>query len=495
MDIELRHIHKHFGPVHANNDINLTFHSGRIVGILGENGAGKSTLMKILSGFQSASSGEIWVDGQHVAYHGPQAAIQHGIGMLQQDPLDVPAFTVIENFVYGRSGGLGLSRREAQAQLGQISRRFGFDLDPDTPIAQLSIGQRQQLEIVRLLALGVKTLILDEPTTGISAEQKRVLFEALRELALRDGMTVLLVSHKLEDVIALCDEVAVLRDGRLVGTLPMPATTAQLVTLMFGQELAPQTRDAVDLEHAQEVLALERVQLRDKRVVVDDFALRVRAGEVIGLAGLDGSGQEVMMRACAGLSRCYHGRVMLSGQDMTGKSYRQFLRQGVVFGAAGRLEEGLIAGLTLTEHVALATDDGALVDWNRARQHTEQQLKLYDVRGRPDNRVDQLSGGNQQRMLMALMPQQPRLMVLEQPTRGLDVDSARWIWQQLLARRANGTAIIFSSPDLDELVTYSDRILVFYAGRVFEIPDARQTTIDELGRLIGGHFDRQEQTA
>jgi len=493
MDIELRHIHKHFGSVHANSDINLTFHGGRIIAILGENGAGKSTLMKILSGFQSANSGEIWIDDKRVAYHGPQAAIRHGIGMLQQDPLDVPAFTVIENFVYGQPGGIGLSRRKAQRQFAEISRRFGFDLDPDMLIAQLSIGQRQQLEIVRLLTLGVKALILDEPTTGISAEQKTILFDALRELARRDGMIVLLVSHKLEDVIALCDEVAVLRAGRLVGTLPMPATTGQLVKLMFGQELGSQTREPVDLERAQEVLVLERVQLRSKRVTVDNFALRVRAGEVIGLAGLDGSGQEIVMRACTGLLHCYLGRVLLAGQDMTTKSYRQFMREGVVFGAAGRLEEGLIAGLTLTEHVALATEDGTLVNWPRARQHTEQQIKIYDVRGRPDNRIDQLSGGNQQRMLMALMPSQPRLMVLEHPTRGLDVDSARWIWQQLLVRRANGTAILFSSPDLDELMIYSDRILVFYAGRVFEIADAHNTTVDELGRLIGGRFDRQEQ--
>ncbi len=495
MDIELRHIHKHFGPVHANNDVNLTFHGGRIYGILGENGAGKSTLMKILSGFQSASSGEILIKGRHVDYRGPQAAIRHGIGMLQQDPLDVPAFTVLENFIYGQPGGVGRSRKAAEAKLAESSQRFGFELDPDTPIAQLSIGQRQQLEIVRLLALGVTTLILDEPTTGISAEQKTILFDALRQLASRDGMLVLLVSHKLEDVIALCDEVAVLRAGRLVGTLLMPATTAQLVKLMFGQDLAPQTRDGVDLHGAQEVLALEHVHLHDRRVAVEDFVLRICAGEVIGVAGLDGSGQETTMRACVGLKRCDRGRVLLCGQDMTGKSYRQFLRAGVVFGAAGRLEEGLIAGLTLTEHVALATEDGALVDWKRARQHTEQQLKLYDVRGWPDNRIDQLSGGNQQRMLMALMPGLPRLMVLEQPTRGLDVDSARWIWQQLLERRANGTAIIFSSPDLDELVTYSDRILVFYTGRVFEIPDARQTTIDELGRLIGGRFEEREQSA
>jgi simple sugar transport system ATP-binding protein len=494
MDIELRHIHKRFGPVHANNDITLTFQGGRIYGILGENGAGKSTLMKILSGFQSASSGEIWIDGRHVDYRGPQAAIRHGIGMLQQDPLDVPAFTLLENFMYGQPGRAILSRGSALSKLHKLSRRFGFDLDPDMPITQLSIGQRQQLEIVRLLALGVRALILDEPTTGISAEQKTILFDSLRELARQDGMTVLLVSHKLEDVISLCGEVAVLRAGKLVGTLPMPATTSQLVKLMFGQELAPQLRDPINLDHSPDVLALERVHLRDKRVVVDDFLLNVRAGEVIGLAGLDGSGQEVMMRACVGLSRCHRGRVRLNGQDMTGKSYRQFLRQGVVFGAAGRLEEGLIAGLTLTEHIALASEAGFLIDWGRAREHTEQQLKLYDVRGRPDNQMEQLSGGNQQRMLMALMPAQPRLMVLEQPTRGLDVDSSHWIWQQLLARRAGGTAVIFSSPDLDELVMYSDRILVFYAGRVFEIADAHQTTIDELGRLIGGHFHEPEHS-
>jgi simple sugar transport system ATP-binding protein len=222
---------------------------------------------------------------------------------------------------------------------------------------------------------------------------------------------------------------------------------------------------------------------------VNDLSLHVRAGEIIGLAGLDGSGQEVTMRACVGLSHCRHGQVMVGSQDMRGKSYRQFMEQGVVFGAAGRLEEGLIAGMTLTEHVALVTENSAVVDWTRARQHTEQQLQHYNVRGRADSRIDQLSGGNQQRMLMALMPEQPTLMVLEQPTRGLDVDSARWIWQQLLERRAKGTAIVFSSPDLDELVAYSDRILVFYAGHVFEIPDARQTTIDELGRLIGGHFE------
>src|SRR6185503_11398216 len=189
--------------------------------------------------------------------------------------------------------------------------------------AQLTIGQRQQLEIVRLLVLGVKALILDEPTTGISAEQKNILFHALRELALHDGLTVLLVSHKLEDVIALCDEVAVLRTGKLVGTLPMPATTAQLVSLMFGQALAPQTRLEIDLTSARQSLVLEKVHLRDKRLNVDDLSLRFKAGEIIGLAGLDGSGQELLLRACVGLLKPTHGRIVIDGQDMTGKSYNR----------------------------------------------------------------------------------------------------------------------------------------------------------------------------
>lgn len=491
MDIELRSIHKRFGAVHANNDINLTFKGGRIIGVLGENGAGKSTLMKILSGFQAADSGQILMDGRAVDYHGPQAAIQHGVGMLQQDPLDIAAFTVLENFTYG---GLRISRREAAAKLANISQRFGFQFDPDVLCSTLSIGQRQQLEIVRLLALGVKTLILDEPTTGISAEQKNLLFEALRHLAAEDGLTVLLVSHKLEDVVALCNEVAVLRAGRVVGTQQMPATTQDLVSLMFGYKSSTQTQLTPAAVFAPETpksetpaaVRVENVTLRGKRLSVDNFSLDIRPGEIIGLAGLDGSGQELLLRACVGLVKPARGQIVVNGADLTGKSYGDFMRAGVAFGAAGRLEEGLVSGLTLTEHMALVTETGMLIDWQRAQALTETKLKQYDVRGTPKSAIQNLSGGNQQRLLMALMPEEPVLMALEQPTRGLDVDSARWIWRQLLNRRSTGTSIIFSSPDLDEVVMYSDRILVFYTGRVAEIPDAELTTIDEVGRMIGG---------
>lgn len=492
MKIELRHIHKRFGIVHANNDIHTTFGSGRIVGVLGENGAGKSTLMKILSGYQPPDSGEIVLDGVRADYHDPQTAIRAGIGMLQQDPLDVPALTVIENFIYGQPGGFFYSSRRATRQLLELCERFGFDINPHAPVSSLTIGQRQQLEIIRLIALGVRTLILDEPTTGISAEQKSLLFAALRKLA-SEGVTILLVSHKLEDVIALCDEVVVLRAGRLVGAAHMPISKDEIVRMMFGQILAPQTRESVPLGDV--VATLENVTVRDKRITINNFSLSVRAGEVIGLAGLDGSGQELLLRAFAGLAKPQQGRITLKNKDMTGQPYHRFRDSGVAFSASGRIEEGLIAGLTLTEHVALVDSNDLFVNWAAARIDTEARIKEYSVRGRPEDQIESLSGGNQQRVLMALMASNPVLMALEQPTRGLDVDSARWIWKQILARRAGGTAILFTSPELDEIVAGSDRIFVAYSGMFYEVPDAKAATIDELGRLIGGDFTRQEAQA
>ncbi len=498
MDIELRNIHKRFGPVHANNDINMTFQHGRIVGILGENGAGKSTLMKILSGFQPADAGKILIDGKAIDYSGPTAAIANGIGMLQQDPLDVGAFTVLENFIYGDVGGISLRRAQAEARLQELTARFGFTLDPHQPIDNLLIAERQQLEIIRLLALGVKTLILDEPTTGISAEQKDILFNALRKLAHEEGMIVLLVSHKLEDVIELCDEVVVLRAGQMVGALPMPAsgasltsaliaeTKSKLVTLMFGEELEAQSRPHFEL--GGPVLVADKLVVQDLRLDMQPMSLTAHAGEVIGLAGLDGSGQELFMRACARLQRVESGALHFEGKNILSASYRQLFQQGFVFGAAGRLEEGLIAGLTLTEHTALVAEARLQIDWPAVQQRTNSRIRRYRVKGRAGDAIEQLSGGNQQRVLMGLLPDAPKLLILEQPTRGLDVDSARWIWTQLLERCQRGAAIIFNSADLEELVTYSDRIFVFFAGRVHEVPAVSQTSIDELGYLIGGEF-------
>lgn len=490
MQIELRHIHKHFGAVHANNDITLTFGSGRVIGVLGENGAGKSTLMKILSGYQQADAngGDILIDGVRVDLNSPQAALRHGIGMLQQDPLDVGAFTVLENFIYGASGRFFIGKRQARNQLMALCARFGFDIPLEKPISALSIAARQQLEILRQLSLGVKTLILDEPTTGISEDQKTLLFNTLRNLTREDGMTILLVSHKLEDVIALCDEVVILRGGKVVGELQMPASKAELVQLMFGGEMKTPVRVQRDVRNAPVVLELNDISLQAGRLTVAQLSLQVRAGEVIGLAGLDGSGQELMMRVCAGLIRPVSGRVRVNDLDLTGQPYYRYMGSGVAFGAAGRLEEGLIAGLTITEHMALIHKNGLLLDYNVAERNAHEHITLYNIRGLPNSRIETLSGGNQQRVLMGLLPPDAKLLVLEQPTRGLDVDSAAWIWQQLEVRRAKGAAIVFSSADLDEILAYSDRIIVFYAGRPYVIDDPSSVTVSDLGHYIGGEY-------
>lgn len=498
MDIELRNIHKRFGPVHANNDINVEFKHARIVGILGENGAGKSTLMKILSGFQPADQGEILINNNIINSTGPTAAIANGIGMLQQDPLDVGAFTVLENFIYGAAKGITLKRAQAISQLKDLTARFGFELDPYQPIDNLLIAQRQQLEIIRLLALGVETLILDEPTTGISADQKDILFNALRRLAHDEGLVVLLVSHKLEDVIDLCDEVIVLRAGSKVGEMDMPPsddnltsaliaqTKQKLVTMMFGEVLQAQHRPR--FQFGAPVLTVNELIVHDQRLDMQPITMTANAGEVIGLAGLGGSGQELFMRACARLQRAISGKLEFDGASSLKSSYRTLFRRGCVFGAAGRLEEGLIAGLTLTEHTALVADDKLQIDWKSVEKQTASRIDRYRVKGQASDTIEQLSGGNQQRVLIGLLPDQPKLLILEQPTRGLDVDSARWIWTQLLERCQRGAAIIFNSSDLEELVTYSDRIFVFYAGQIHEVPDVSQTTIDELGHMIGGDF-------
>ena len=487
MLVELRNISKNFGRVRANQDISLTFEEGRIYAILGENGAGKSTLMKIMSGYQSADSGQIVVNGREVELHAPTDAIAQGIGMLYQDPLDFPPFTVLENFIAGRPGGFFPDRSAARQHFFTLAQRFGFDLDPDAYIDMLTIGERQQLEILRLLSLNVRVLILDEPTTGISAEQKTALFNVLKSLARDDKMTIILVSHKLEDVIELCDHAYVLRRGKYVGEQTIPCEIGDLVSLMFGKLVARQARPPVPI--GTPVLAIDKVSVASRRLTVENVSLEIRAGEVIGLAGLDGSGQAELVRACTGLLKPERGTIRVCGRGMTGRSYHQFARAGVAFLPAGRLEEGLIGGMTLTQHFALTLPGKApWVNWLQAWRTTSERISHYKVKGRPGSPIQTLSGGNQQRFALALLPRNLRLLLLEHPTRGLDVESTMYIWEQLLKRREEGTAIMFISAELDEIVAYSDRILVFFGGRTTLVDDPADMTADRLGELIGGRM-------
>ncbi len=485
MRVELHNITKIFGRVRANLDISLTFKPGQIYAILGENGAGKSTLMKIMSGYQSADSGEIVVDGKPIVLNAPTDAIAHGIGMLYQDPLDFPPFTVLENFIVGRPGGFFPDADIARKQFLALANRFDFSLSPARYLDTLTIGERQQLEILRLLSMNVRTLILDEPTTGISAEQKTTLFNVLKALARDDGMTIILVSHKLEDVIELCDHAYILRRGRYVGEKTVPCPISDLVELMFGKVIERQTRAAVTA--GKPVLHVEHLSVASARLTVQNLSLDAHESEVIGLAGLDGSGQGEFVRACTGLYPPASGLIVVNGRNMTHAAYHQFKQAGVAFVPAGRLEEGLINGMTLTQHFALTLPSNApWVNWFDARRVTDDRIRHFNVKGRPNSPVQTLSGGNQQRFALSLLPAYLRLLLLEHPTRGLDVESANYIWEQLLARRQNGTAIIFISAELDEIVAYSDWILVFFGGRVTRVDDPADMTASRLGELIGG---------
>ena len=485
MKVELIDIHKHFGPIRANDGITLTIESGVIQGLLGENGAGKSTLMKILSGFIPADRGEVRLDGRPVHFTSPADALRQGIGMLHQDPLDFPPLRVLDNFLLGSSSGLWQRRHSARRDFLKLCAQFGFDLDPEAYVSELTVGERQQLEILRLLWLGARVLILDEPTTGISAPQKEKLFATLRYLAAQ-GKTIIFVSHKLEEVEQLCDRVAVLRQGRVTGEAKPPYSTEKLVQMMFGQPLAMGARPRIDL--GPPVLELDHVTLADHRLTVTDLSLTVHAGEVVGLAGLEGSGQHLLLQVCAGLLRPHSGRVRIGGIDLTHQPYQRFLETGVAYLPADRLGEGLIAGLTIAEHLILACRERqpALIDWKTVHRQAMRYIQEFHIKGQPTTRVEALSGGNQQRMLLALLPQNLRLLVLEHPTRGLDAESTLYIWEKLLERRRQGTAIVFASADLDEILQYSDRILVFFGGRVTEVSRTAEMSVEQLGYLIGG---------
>ncbi len=484
MNIELRHIHKHFGKVHANNDIVLNIPAGTIQGILGENGAGKSTLMKILSGFIQADSGEILLDGRAVIIKSPADAIKHGIGMLHQDPLDFPPMRLLDNFLLGRPGGLFPDRKAVAREIHDLAVQFDFSLDPETYVDSLTVGERQQLEILRLLWLGARVLILDEPTTGISASQRDKLFATLRKLA-EQGMTIIFVSHKLEDVEVLCHKVAVLTAGKLVGEAPAPFNAKKLVEMMFGKEISLGARHP--LKPGATVLELRNLAVEDIRLRLADIDLDVHAGEVIGVAGMEGSGQGPFIRACSGLIRPVNGKVLVNNEDLTGRSYHAFKRNGVSFMPASRMEEGLIPGLTLTEHFVLAEEtQGLFIDGNKGSKLAEEQIKSFNIRGTPASTVESLSGGNQQRALLALLRTPLSLILLEHPTRGLDIESAIYIWSKLKERCQQGTSIIFVSSDLEEILQYSDRVLVFFNGRVTPPLDASSLTTEKLGELIGG---------
>jgi len=485
MHVSLTDIRKYFGSIKANDGISLTLEPARIYGLLGENGAGKSTLMKILSGYHQPDGGSIELDGQLRHFTSPADALASGVGMIYQDPLDVPTMRVIDNYLLGRDSKMRLDYSQASRELQKTASELGFEVDLKTYIDTLSLGERQQLELLRLLSMGAEVFILDEPTTGISTEQKEALFESIRRLVREAGKTVLLVSHKLADVQELVDQVLVLRRGKLVGEADIPCPTEDLVRMMFEEVPARSERVA----HVREDIQLElcNLSIEDERLTVEGINLTIQAGEVFGMAGLEGSGQKLLLQSCAGLLHPQHGEILLDGTDISRWSYHRMRDEGIAYLPAGRLEEGLVGGLSIIEHLALADPrKNFMVDWRYFAEQAQERIERYEIVGRPETYVDALSGGNQQRTLFALLRSPLKLLLLEHPTRGLDVRSAHWIWQLLFQQVAQGMSILFMSADLDELIERSDRIAAFSGGVMSRVVTAGETSAEELGHMIGG---------
>jgi general nucleoside transport system ATP-binding protein len=495
--VELRGITKRFPGVVANKDIELRVRRGEVHAIVGENGAGKSTLMKTLYGMHRPDEGTILLHGREVTFRSPADAIAAGIGMVHQHFMLADNFTVLENIVLGseptRRGRLDPA--EARRRIVEISDRYALDLEPDELVEDLGVGDRQRVEIAKVLYRGATTLILDEPTAVLVPQEVDELFGNLAELK-REGLTVIFISHKLDEVRRVADSITVIRRGTTVGEAdPRTTTTRQLAEMMVGSELpTPETRTSTVRDTP--VLRLSSVTVPDQagRALVEDVSLTVREGEVVGIAGVEGNGQAELVDAIMGLRPLSGGTVTLADEDVTHWSTRRRREAGVGFIPEDRHRQGMLLDAPLWENRILGHQTrppavkGWFLDRRASRADTERIMREYDVRAPgPDTLAIALSGGNQQKLIVGReMSAAPRLLVAAHPTRGVDVGAQAVIWELLKDARAEGMGIVLVSADLDELIGLSDTLHVMLRGRLVATVDPSTVTPEELGGYMTG---------
>ena len=498
--VELRGITKRFPGVVANRDIELRVRRGEVHAIVGENGAGKSTLMKTLYGMHRPDEGTILLDGREIHLRSPADAIAAGIGMVHQHFMLADYFTVLENVILGSepTRGGGLDRATARRRIREISDRYALHLDPDAMVEDLGVGDRQRVEIAKVLYRGATTLILDEPTAVLVPQEVDELFGNLAELK-REGLTVIFISHKLDEVRKVADSITVIRRGTTVGTADPKTTTArQLAELMVGSELpSPETRSSTVRETPVLQLRGVTVASRGGRPAVDDVALTVREGEVVGIAGVEGNGQAELVDAVMGLRPLAAGTVLLGEEDITAWTTRGRREAGVGFIPEDRHRQGMLLEAPLWENRILGHQTrppavkGPFIDRRTARADTARIMSDYDVRAPgPDTPAVALSGGNQQKLIVGReMSAAPRLLIAAHPTRGVDVGAQAAIWELLKDARAEGMGILLISADLDELIGLSDTRHVMLRGRLVATLDPATLTPEQLGSHMTGAHD------
>jgi simple sugar transport system ATP-binding protein len=495
--IEVRGVTKRFGDVHANRDVSLVIERGTIHGIVGENGAGKSTLMGILSGYHQPDRGEIVVGGRPVTIESSRDALALGIGMVHQHFMLVEPFTVLENVVLGAEGGFLLEAglRRARVDLARLARDYGLEVDPDARVASLGVGERQRVEILKALHRGADVLILDEPTAVLTPQEADHLFRILESLR-AEGKTVILITHKLREIRTVTDVVTVMRGGRVVATLPTVETSSeQLAELMVGRRVSLRV-DASPGRPGEPVLEVADLVVTDRLGVarVRSVSFAVRRGEIVGVAGVAGNGQSELLEALAGIRPLTSGRVLWKGREIGERSPRELRRRGLAHVPEDRQRTGLIMPFVAQESAILgyhgeSAYNGAI----RLRRESvaasfRRQADEYDVRPRDGTLpTSTFSGGNQQKIVLAReLDRRPDLLLVGQPTRGVDIGAIEQIHRRLVALRDAGHAILLVSAELEEILALSDRILVMHAGRIVgDIPRAAATE-QLIGRMMAG---------
>ncbi len=495
--LEVKNITKHFPGVLANDQVSLHLKKGEIHALLGENGAGKTTLMNMVYGLYHPDSGQILVDGKEVHVTEPTDAINLGIGMVHQHFMLIPVFTVAENIVLGNETikGLQLDRRAASQRIRELSQQFGLEINPNALTGDLPVGVQQRVEIIKALYRRCNILILDEPTAVLTPQEANDLFRIMRELTQR-GVSIIFISHKLKEVLTIADRITVLRGGRVVGeTTPAQSDEHSLAAMMVGREVLL-TVEKEEAKPQQAVLQVDGLRVKDKREheAVAGVSFEVCAGEVLGIAGVQGNGQTELVEALTGLTRSFAGKVLLAGQDVTNATPRRLVDAGIAHVPEDRHQFGMINSYPIADNMILNTYHQEPFAHRRTmnnkaiEENAKRLVAQYDVRT-PSvyTKGESLSGGNQQKMVVAReFSRSIKLLIASQPTRGLDVGSIEFIHKRIIEQRDAGAAVLLVSAELDEVMSVSDRIAVMYRGKIIATVDAKTATRAQLGLLMAG---------
>jgi ABC-type uncharacterized transport system ATPase subunit len=490
----MKNMVKRFPGVLANNNASLTIRAGEIHALLGENGAGKSTLMQILYGFHPMDSGEILVDGNRINIKSSKDAIALGIGMVHQEFMLVSRFSVVENIILGLNEGSGplLDLQKAADKLKDLGNRYGLTVDPFATVSALPIGSQQRVEILKLLYRDARVLILDEPTAVLTPGEKDQLFSVLLKLS-ASGRSIVIVTHKLNEIMELADRVTVMRDGQTIATRPVSETSArELTQLMIGREVHLRAVKSAT-EIGEPLLRVEQLRVTDEAGIekVHSLSLEVRAGEIFGIAGVDGNGQSELAEAIMHLRKITNGRVFVNGKDVTRMSVAQHRAAGISCVPADRRPVGSVTAMTVADNAILGMQrrhtSGPFRSVRQSRDAAQNLSERFGIRGAGlDSPAGKLSGGNLQKLIMGReITRGASVLIVEQPTRGLDVGAIESIWKELLLAREEGKAILLISADLPELLNLADRIAVLFEGRIMEVFDAPFEDVDEISARIG----------